>query len=158
MSLRLRLPLLLPFQPPSATSTLAFLKRHLGEGGDLNCLYRTVFHPDVPNAAFVGYAYGFVAIPAVAELQAKAAANVFAGEVALPPAEEQRRQAAEEAETNGWGTTLWLTDNRAYQRLESLAFPKTSWGWPGAALLPWLGVGVAAATIAAYTLSRHPRN
>jgi len=136
------------FQPPSATTTLSFLQRYLPREEGLSHLYRTVFHPDVPNAAFVGYAYGFVAIPAVAELQALAAANVFTGSVVLPPAEEQRRQAAAEAAANGWCTTLWLTDNRAYRRLQALAHPADRTRW----VLPVWGMGLAGAIAFTYCL------
>ena len=56
--------------------------------GDAVDLYKHVFHPDLPNLAFIGFC--IVAGPQlpVAEAQARWAARVFAGAVRLPPAAE----------------------------------------------------------------------
>lgn len=133
------------FEPPGPNS-LPFLRQYIDNKTGLSGLYRTVFNPDVPHCAFVGYAFGFVAIPAAAELQAKAAANVFTGRVRLPSPKEQKRQAAEEAKSNGWGTTLWLTDNRAYCALEALAYPgQAVWGCNA---LTYVAFGVISAALA----------
>jgi dimethylaniline monooxygenase (N-oxide forming) len=54
--------------------------------GDMLSLYKHVFHPDLPNLAFIGFC--LVAGPQlpVAEMQARWAAHVFTGAVRLPSA------------------------------------------------------------------------
>ena len=51
-----------------------------------NCveLYKHIFHPDLPNIAFVGLITVAGPLPPVAELQARVAARVFVGAVKLP--------------------------------------------------------------------------
>jgi len=55
--------------------------------------YRLVFHPDLPNMAWVGFARptGFGAIPPLAELQSRWVACVVSGKTPLPPVEEMKR-------------------------------------------------------------------
>mmetsp|Transcript_12054 Transcript_12054/g.28585 ORF Transcript_12054/g.28585 Transcript_12054/m.28585 type:complete len:268 (+) Transcript_12054:894-1697(+) len=111
------------FEPPGVKS-MPFLAKFLDPEVGLNGLYRSVFHPDIPDCAFVGYAYGFVSIPIIAALQAAAAANALAGRLRLPPAKAQRAEVEGKVQGNGWGTTLWLTDNQAVREIQELAGAK----------------------------------
>ncbi len=119
---------------------------------------RAIFHPDLPNCAFVGYAFGFVSIPVVAELQAKAAANVLGGQLELPSSDQQKADVEATVETNGWGTTLWLTDNRAFRDVAALAEPKsTTWSSVLRSYALPAAASVAAATMAAMVCMRTRR-
>lgn len=69
-------------------------------------LYLSMWSPEVPNAAFLGLGYGFVAVPALVALQATHLARIAAGATALP-GEERMRQWM----TAHHGSTQMLTDN-----------------------------------------------
>ncbi len=75
-------------------ATFPFLDPALGE----KCVeerYKMIFDPDVPNAAFIGYARPTVgSIPLVAEIQCFYASRVFAGTVQLPPPDAMRDEIA----------------------------------------------------------------
>ena len=78
----------LPFLPHDA-------RNHPG------CFYRRVFHPAYPTLAFVGFARPAIgAIPPTAELQARWAAAIAAGQCSLPPYEEMIASADRDAEEN----------------------------------------------------------
>lgn len=54
-------------------------------------LYKQVFHPDLPNLAFVGLCVTAGAHPPVAEIQGRWVARVFAGHLKLPTSAEMTR-------------------------------------------------------------------
>lgn len=71
----------LPFLPVS----LLEIKKNAIE------LYKQVFHPNLPNLAFVGLCVTAGAHPPVAEIQSRWVARVFAGRLPLPTREEMTR-------------------------------------------------------------------
>jgi dimethylaniline monooxygenase (N-oxide forming) len=61
-------------------------------------LYKGCFHPDIPNLAFVGMVRPTIgSIPAMAEMQARLVAQVFAGNVRLPEPTRLRQIIQEES-------------------------------------------------------------
>eukprot|EP01025_Chloroclados_australasicus_P056014 TRINITY_DN6881_c0_g1_i4.p1 TRINITY_DN6881_c0_g1~~TRINITY_DN6881_c0_g1_i4.p1 ORF type:complete len:717 (+),score=45.89 TRINITY_DN6881_c0_g1_i4:189-2339(+) len=109
------------FEVPSG-KTIQFLSKYL-QNEDLSGLYKTVFHLNVPNCGFVGYACGFVAIPKVAALQATYLSNVIDGKVSLPDQLDMHVWAEKRKAVNR-GTTLRLTDNMFYRELQRSAKPE----------------------------------
>jgi len=141
------------FEPPGVKS-LPFLAKYLDPQIGLNGLYKSIFHPDIPNCAFVGYAYGFVAIPIVADLQARGAAQALSGKITLPSAEEQKADVGRVVSNNGWGTTLWLTDNAAFSEVKALATGSSgSGGWLSSLATYAVPVGVGLAATAAMAVA-----
>ena len=152
------------FEPPGPLS-MPFMSKYLDGKVGLNHLYKSVFHPTIPNCAFVGYAYGFVSIPVVASLQARAAANVLSGDLVLPGPQDREADAKRTVDANGWGTTLWLTDNAAFREVVAIAeadgkrsslcgSSESSWAEAAAKYALPLGVGLAAASAAAAAYAR----
>jgi dimethylaniline monooxygenase (N-oxide forming) len=64
--------------------------------GDTIDLYQHVFHPDVPNLAFIGQCIVTGPLFPVAELQARWVARVLAGKVGLPAPTSMHRQIHEQ--------------------------------------------------------------
>ena len=65
-----------------------FLNSYLGEDHQKNLeLYKMVFHPEIPNCAFMGFINGNVIFPC-SELQARWFSKLLAGEASLPPKAE----------------------------------------------------------------------
>jgi dimethylaniline monooxygenase (N-oxide forming) len=63
--------------------------------GNILDLYKHVFHPDLPGLAFIGMCIVAGSVIPVIELQARWAARVLAGGVALPSPEEMREEIRE---------------------------------------------------------------
>lgn len=68
------------------------------DGYALECytkLYKTVWHPDLPNTAFVGLSRGLIgAIPMATEMQARWISLVVSGKRQVPNADEMRKRIA----------------------------------------------------------------
>jgi len=79
-------------------------------------LYHTMWSPEVPNAAFLGLGYGFVAVPALVGLQATYLARVATGVAALPDEAGMRQWI-----TRHQGSTQVLTDNVYVSELTAAA-------------------------------------
>lgn len=72
--------------------TMPFLKKTGWEMGCLSTWYKTTFHPELPDAAFIGYSRGHIgAIPMASEMQARWVALVVSGKRKLPDQAEMRR-------------------------------------------------------------------
>ena len=107
------------------TSHHPYLAKHLGGGDGAGAaedatlkFYLGCFHPDVPRCAFVGFTFGFAAVPKVAELQAKAAARVILGAETLPdPATQKKRVERTLRHRVQGGNTCVYTSNAYYRRL-----------------------------------------
>ena len=69
------------------------------EGWDWGKLYKKIFHPDLPNIGFVGFARPNIgAMPPVTELQARYFAAVASGRVSLPELAEMELIIAQDAQ------------------------------------------------------------
>mmetsp|Transcript_8723 Transcript_8723/g.27423 ORF Transcript_8723/g.27423 Transcript_8723/m.27423 type:complete len:756 (-) Transcript_8723:508-2775(-) len=80
-------------------------------------LYQTMWSPDVPNAAFLGLGYGFVAITQLVDVQARLLAAVASDRLALPTPDEMRDWIASRGPTNLLATTQCLTDNAYFAEI-----------------------------------------
>lgn len=69
------------------------LKTSIGKEDDGIYLYRHIFHPAVPNMAFIGRVSSFMSVTTYA-LQARWLAEVLAGNVTLPPTREMKKSIA----------------------------------------------------------------
>mmetsp|Transcript_40163 Transcript_40163/g.93323 ORF Transcript_40163/g.93323 Transcript_40163/m.93323 type:complete len:703 (-) Transcript_40163:70-2178(-) len=86
-------------------------------------LYKGMWFPDVPNAAFVGHVYGFVAVPPCAALQAQFLARVVSGGEALPGKEQMLSWVADVKER--FDVTQRLTDNAYFRELRRATLGET---------------------------------
>lgn len=81
-----------------------FMNLYLGDDHQkkLN-LYKMVFHPELPDCAFIGFIYGNVIFPC-SELQARWFSKVISGEVPLPSKEEMEAEIQDhkKRQEEGW--------------------------------------------------------
>ena len=93
-------------------------------------LYKSVFSPDHPGLAFVGFFQTTGAIPPVAEMQARWVARVLAGHASLPAPEAQRADISAQL-------AAWRASGAPSQRLPWLAYMDELAGFIGARPRLW---------------------
>lgn len=86
---------------------------------DCETLYQGLWMTEVPKAALIGHAYGFVAVPPFAGLQAKFLARVVSGAEMLPPASEMQAWVSKVSER--FVVTQRLTENWYFRELRAAA-------------------------------------
>lgn len=80
-------------------------------------MFQTMWSPQVRNAAFLGFGYGFVAISKLAEVQARLLAAVASNQLTLASPDEMRAWIAANGPSNILRTTQCLTDNKYFAQL-----------------------------------------
>merc|ERR1711897_104061 len=88
-------------------------------------LWRSVFHPSLPNFACCLQTHPYGSHWAVADMEARWIAGVFAGQISLPPTKQMEKEAAVVSEHQSKDTCLDTTEVAAIA--QNMGFPRPSW-------------------------------